>query len=184
MGMPQTAELWTAERIRALPDDGLRHEVVDGEHLVTPAPRVPHQDAVLVLATRLHAYVQEHDLGKVMISPADLELDRKTLVQPDVFVTRKRRVKSWKDALPLRLAIEVLSPSTARADRIVKRRRFQRAAIEYWIMDLDARIVERWQPGDRRPEVLEENLEWRAEPSVPPLSLDLGAFFREVHAEE
>jgi len=80
MHMPQTAELWTAERIRALPDDGLRHEVVDGEHLVTPAPRVVHQEAVLALAARLRAHVKKHDLGNVMISPADIELDRKTLV--------------------------------------------------------------------------------------------------------
>ncbi len=184
MGMPQTAELWTAERIRALPDDGLRHEVVDGEHLVTPAPRAPHQNAVLLLATELRAYVKRHDVGNVMVSPADLELDRKTLLQPDVFVCRSRRVRTWKDALPLRLAIEVLSPSTARADRIVKRRRFQRSSIEYWIVDLDARIVERWRPGDRRPEVLEVKLEWRPDPSAPLFSLDLPSFFREVHAED
>ena len=184
MGMPQTAGIWTAERIRALPDDGLRHEVVDGEHLVSPAPRAPHQDAVLLLAIELRAYVKRNGLGKVMVSPADLELDRKSLMQPDVFVTRNRRVKTWKDALPLRLAIEVLSPSTARADRIIKRRRFQRAAIEYWIVDLDARVVERWRPGDARPEVAADRLEWQPEPSAPPLALDLVALFREVHAEE
>jgi len=184
MGMPQAAEIWTAERIRALPDDGLRHEVVDGEHLVTPAPRPPHQDAVFVVSRLLHDYVKQHALGKVMFSPADLELDRKSLMQPDVFVTRNRRVKTWKDALPLRLAIEVLSPSTARADRIVKRRRFQRALIEYWIVDLDARVVERWRPSDKRPEVAAEKLEWKPEPTLPPFTLDLVALFREVHAED
>ena len=184
MGMPQAAEIWTAERIRALPDDGLRHEVVDGEHLVSPAPRAPHQDAVFVLSRLLHEYVKRHALGKVMFSPADIELDRRTLVQPDVFVTRNRRVKTWKDALPLRLAIEVLSPSTARADRIVKRRRFQRAAIEYWIVDLDARVVERWRPADKRPEIASEKLEWHPEPAVPPLVIDLVALFREVHGED
>lgn len=184
MGMPQAAEIWTAERIRALPDDGRRHEVVDGEHLVTPAPRVPHQDAVLLLATQLRAYVKPHGLGKVMVSPADLELDRKTLVQPDVFVSRNRRVKTWKDALPLRLAVEILSPSTARADRIVKRHRFQRAAVEYWIVDLDARLVERWRPGDKRPEVLADRLEWRPEKTLPPLLVTLPSLFREVHAED
>jgi Uma2 family endonuclease len=184
MGMPQAAEIWTAERIRALPDDGLRHEVVDGEHLVSPSPRPLHQAAVAELMVRLDPYVREHRLGRVWTSPADLELDRKSLMQPDVFVTRNRRVKTWKDALPLRLAVEVLSPSTARADRIVKRRRFQRAAIEYWIVDLDARVVERWRPGDARPEVATEKLEWRPEPALPPLVLDLVAFFREVHAED
>ena len=183
MGMPQTAE-WTAERIRALPDDGLRHEVVDGEHLVTPAPRAPHQIAVFELAKRLDAYVVEHGLGRVMHSPADLEFDPRTLMQPDLFVTASRRVKTWRDALPIRLAVEVLSPSSARADRIVKRRRLQRAGVpEYWIVDLDARIVERWRPSDKRPEVLEARLVWRPEGAPEPLLLDLRELFREVEGE-
>jgi Uma2 family endonuclease len=185
MGMPQAAEVWTAEQVRALPDDGLRHEVVDGEHLVTPAPRAPHQIALSELEALLRPYVKEHGLGRVIHSPADLEFDPHTLMQPDLFVTSTRRVKTWQDALPIRLAVEVLSPSTARADRIVKRRRFQRARVsEYWIVDLDARLIERWRPGDRRPEVLEEHLEWRPESSVAPLVLDLPAYFREVHTED
>jgi Uma2 family endonuclease len=185
MGMPQAAEVWTAEQLRALPDDGLRHEVVDGEHLVTPAPRAPHQIALSELEALLRPYVKEHALGRVIHSPADLEFDPHTLMQPDLFVTAGRRVKTWQDALPLRLAVEVLSPSTARADRILKRRRLQRAKVpEYWIVDLDARLIERWRPGDSRPEVLEERLEWRPEPSLAPLALDLPAFFREVHAED
>ena len=185
MGMPQAAEVWTAEQVRALPDDDLRHEVVDGEHLVTPAPRAPHQIAVFELMRCLDPYVRRHGLGRVMHSPADLEFDAHTLLQPDLFVTSSRRVKTWQDALPLRLAVEVLSPSTERADRIVKRRRLQRARVpEYWIVDLDARLVERWRPGGRRPEVLEERLEWRPEPSLAPLVLDLPALFREVHAED
>ena len=185
MGMPQTAEVWTAERIRALPDDRLRHEVVDGEHLVTPAPRPRHQMAVAAVFRRLDPYVREHGLGHVMTSPADLELDVKTLVQPDVFVTAAVRLKTWDDALPLRLAVEVLSPSSARADRIVKRRRLQRAGVpEYWIVDLDARLVERWRAADKRPEVLEERLMWQPEAGLEPLALDLPLFFREVYGED
>jgi Uma2 family endonuclease len=185
MGMPQTAETWTAERIRALPDDRLRHEVVDGEHLVTPAPRLVHQRAVDLFRVALRSYVAANALGECFSSPSDVELDPWTLVQPDLFVTARRRAKDWSEILPLRLAVEVLSPSTARADRFVKRRRFQKAGIpEYWIVDLDARLVERWRPGDVRPEVLAEKLEWQPEPSLPPLVLDLVALFREVHAEE
>ena len=183
MGMPQTAEIWTAERVRALPDDGLRHEVVDGEHLVTPAPRLLHQRAVGFLERQLWSYASANGLGECFHSPADVELDPRTLLQPDVFVTARVGAKSWSDILPLRLAVEVLSPSTARADRLVKRRRFQRAAVEYWIVDLDARLLERWRPGDERPEVAAEQLEWQPEPSVPPLLLDLVTFFKQVHAE-
>ncbi len=184
MGMPQTAEGWTAERIRALPDDGLRHEVVDGEHLVSPSPRIQHQRAVGWLQDVLRRYVAAGNLGECLSSPADVELDPRTLVQPDVFVTARRRARDWTEILPLRLAIEILSPSTARADRIVKRRRFQRAGVEYWIVDLDARLVERWHPGDERPEVAAERLEWQPGPAMPALTLDLVALFREVHAEE
>ena len=184
MGMPQAAETWTAEQIRALPDDGLRHEVVDGEHLVSPSPRLKHQRALGLLFGPLTLYVVEHRLGECLTSPADVELDPHTLVQPDIFVTATRRAKDWTEILPLRLAVEILSPSTARADRIVKRRRFQRAAIQCWIVDLDARVVERWFPGDERPEIATEKLEWQPEPAVPPLVLDLPPFFREVHAED
>ena len=77
--------------------------------------------------------------------------------------------------------MEVLSPSTARADRQVKRRRYQRHGVpEYWIVDLDARLVERWRPADERPEILAERLEWRAVPEAPPLEIDLGEYFSEV----
>ena len=184
MGMPQAAELWTAERIRALPDDRLRHEVVDGEHLVTPAPRLVHERAVELLRDVLRPFVRAHSLGELFAAPADVELDPHTMVQPDVFVTAVRRAKTWREILPLRLAVEVLSPSTARADRLVKRPRYQREGIEFWIVDLDARLVERWLPGDARPEILTERLEWRPSASAEPLRLDLPSFFREVHAEE
>jgi Uma2 family endonuclease len=182
--MPQTVESWTAERVRALPDDGLRHEVVDGEHLMTPSPRAPHQVALSELEALLRPYVREHGLGQVLHSPADIEFDPRTLMQPDLFVTSHRRVRDWADAQPLRLAVEVLSPSTARADRFVKRRRYQRAGVpEYWIVDLDARLIERWRPGDERPEVLAESLDWRPDLSLPPLTLDLSRFFAEANAD-
>ncbi len=183
MGMPQAAELWTAERIRALPDDRLRHEVVDGEHLVTPAPRLVHERAVGLISNALWPYVRAHGLGECFASPADVEFDPHTMVQPDVFVTAVRRAKTWRDILPLRLAVEVLSPSTARADRLVKRPRYQREGVEFWIVDQDARLVERWRPGDARPEILTERLEWRPEGAQEPLLFDLEAFFREVGGE-
>jgi Uma2 family endonuclease len=79
--------------------------------------------------------------------------------------------------------VEVLSPSTARADRRVKRLRYQRQGIpEYWIVDLDARLVERWRPKDERPEIVDETLSWRPAPSGAALSLDLAELFSEVLA--
>lgn len=188
MGMPQATQEWTAEMVRALPDDGKRYEVIDGELFVTPAPRLLHQRAVLEIATPLRSYVRLHDLGELLCSPADIEFDPKTLVQPDVFVaplTQGRRPRTWKEVRGLLLAVEVLSPSTARADRVVKRRRYQRAGVpEYWVVDLDARLVERWRPGDERPELISETLTWQPLPSAEALAIDLPAFFAEVVGPE
>ena len=143
MGMPEQATRWTAAMVRALPDDGNRYEVVDGELLVTPAPARPHQWVVGAIHVELELYARAQQRFVVMLSPSDVELDRYGLVQPDVFVeglVDGRPAGEWNAGAPLLLAVEVLSPSTARADRTTKRRRYQRARIpEYWIVDPDAR---------------------------------------------
>ena len=79
------------------------------------------------------------------------------------------------------LAVEILSPVTARADRIVKRRLYQGEGVpEYWIVDVDARLVERWRPGDERPEIVTDRLEWRPDPAHSALEMELAAYFVEV----
>jgi len=184
MGMPQAAEGWTAEMVRALPDDGNRYEVVDGELLVSPAPRLRHQEAVTELMFAVRPYVHGHGLGCALASPADIEFDPRTLVQPDLFVAplvAGRRPREWSEIKQLLLAVEVLSPSTARADRTVKRRRYQRHAVpQYWLVDLDARLVERWRPEDDRPEIVTDTLLWHPDPNVPPLEIDLPRLFAAV----
>jgi Uma2 family endonuclease len=184
MGMPQAAQRWTADMVRALPADGNRHEVIAGQLFVTPAPNFDHQAAVGRLLLRLIPYVDAHGLGYAVSSPADIEFDRETLVQPDLFVAPRvegRRPKRWSEIKALVLAVEVLSPSTARADRTVKRRLFQRVGVpEYWIVDVEARLIERWRPGDERPEVVTDTLEWRPDPNAPALEIDLPQLFAEI----
>lgn len=183
MGMPEAAARWTRDAVLALPDDGYRYELFDGELLVTPAPSGLHQLALALLYDRLAPYVTAHRLGKALWSPADLSLGGDQLAQPDLFVVPslpedRRDWASYPDPI---LVIEVLSPSTARVDRIVKRRRFQRAGIpEYWVVDLDSRTVDRWRPPDERPEVLDESLLWHPAGSGEAFTLDLAGYFREV----
>jgi Uma2 family endonuclease len=185
MGMPQVAHLWTPDEVRALPDDGRRYEVVAGELLVTPAPSFLHQEAVGRLYRMLSDYTERTAVGHASMSPADIEPEAGALVQPDVFVgplLEGRRPRTWADFSHLLLAVEVLSPSTARADRTVKRLFFQRSGVtEYWIVDVDARLVERWRPGDDRPAVLTETLKWTPDPATAPLEIDLPRFFALVH---
>ncbi|HET8713006.1 MAG TPA: Uma2 family endonuclease [Gemmatimonadales bacterium] len=181
--MPELLQGWTAARVRQLPDDGRRYEVVDGELLVTPAPSWNHQAAVAELYVALRSYCKAAKVGEAVMSPADIEFDVKTLVQPDVFIVPldKGRPKEWSDIRDLMLAAEVISPSSARADRTVKRRRYQRAGVpEYWIVDVDARVIERWHPADERPEVVIDELLWQPHGSAVTFQLDLAEFFRSV----
>ncbi len=187
MGMAQATIRWTADMVRALPDDGKRYEVIDGELFVTPAPTWEHQAASRALFVRLHPYVSALSLGVVFYAPADVEFSGERMVEPDLFVAplvAGRAPRTWEEAGRLLLAVEIVSPGTARADRQVKRRLYQREGVpEYWIVDVAARLVERWRPGDERPEILAEHLEWQAAPDQGALRIELDEYFREVVGE-
>ena len=184
MGMPIAQERrWSVEDVWALPDDGNRYETVDGELLVSPTPRFVHQRAVSRLGFLLTAYVSQHGIGELLYAPYDVVLDPFTLVQPDVLVIHPVGMDVVRGAVPPPapfLAIEVLSPTTARADRIRKRPRYQRAGIECWLVDLESELVERWTAESERPEVCTERLVWQPAGAGAPLSLDVAAFMREV----
>ena len=166
MGMPAAhPPVSTIAELLALPADGLRHELLDGVHVVTPAPALLHQRAVGGVWAHLRAAVAGRDDVETFTSPADVVLGPRTLVQPDLFVVRRtpgQRLTRWADVgIPL-LAVEVLSPGTAPRDRGAKRKIYQRAGVsEYWIVDLEVRLIERWRPDDRRPEIADETLAWR-----------------------
>ena len=196
MGMPASTPIlpdrsrhdWTVEQLHALPDDGNRYEVVDGELLVTPAPSWLHQGAVGELYVLLREYARQHGLHCVM-APADVAFSRTDVVEPDVFVTPRRidgaLPRDFDDVRHLVLAVEVLSPSSIRADRHVKRRLYQRERVdEYWVVDASHRVVERWRPETEVPDVLAESLAWAPAAGAEPLVIDLAAYFRRVHGEE
>lgn len=172
---------WTVADWEVLPDDGKRYEIIDGELFVTPAPIPDHQRLAFEVAVRLAEYLRRAPVGEMMMSPADIELAEDTVVQPDVFVVpldAGRRPRTWREITRLLIAVEVISPSTARVDRIVKRGRYQRAGVgEYWIVDGQARLIERWRPEDERPEILSEELIWQPDHAYAPLRLELPGLF-------
>lgn len=178
MGMPAHQSQWNADMVRSLPDDGQRYELIDGVLLVSPAPSKRHQRAVRMLLIALQSYCDPHNLGEALSSPADIALSPTDLVQPDVFVVPVITA-SWDDARDLLLAVEVVSPSSAHTDRHVKRPRYQRERVpEFWIVDLDARIFERWRPDDVQPEVIADVMTWQPVPDISALSIPLDDFFR------
>lgn len=174
---------YSADMVRALPDDGNRYETVHGELLVTPAPRLWHQEIVGRLYRTLGEYLEENPFGHVMVSPADISWDSDTLVQPDVFVADLEEVRSldWSTVKHLLLAVEVLSPTTARHDRFTKRRLYQEVGVPtYWIVDPDQRLVEVWQPGDKLPTSMSERVTWSPSGSNAALMIELGELFRSI----
>src|SRR5262245_48105103 len=182
--MPSVKRDWTVADVHALPDDGKRYEVIDGELFVTPAPALRHQEAVAKLYVTLADYLKRERLGHAFFAPADVVFSPRRGVQPDVFVTplvSGRRPEHFDDVGRLVLAVEILSPSTARADRVAKRTLYREEKVpDYWIVDLDARAVERSTPDNTRPEILVDRLDWRPEGASEPLVIDLVDYFRSV----
>lgn len=168
MSMPLSS-YFSATDVRALPDDGKRYETVHGELLVTPAPGGPHQVLLSDLHLVLGNYLAAHAIKGLLWSPADISFGDDTLVQPDLFVADIAlflRTRKWLDIRTLYLVIEVISPSSARADRFSKRRLYQEQGIpEYWVIDIDQRYVEVWTPDAHFPRIAREQLVWR-HPSV------------------
>ncbi len=184
MGMPATQTHWTVDMVHALPDDGKRHEIIDGELFVTPAPSYDHQDTAFLLARQLHAYLATDRVGHMFMAPTDVVFDAHTLVQPDLVVVpliAGKRPHSYAEAGKPLLAIEIVSPTSARTDRVRKRELYQREGVpEYWIVDPDARVVERWRPEDSRPEILVDRITWQPERAREPMTIELAALWEEV----
>ncbi len=134
------AQPWTYRDLVALPDDGLRHELLDGEHVVSPSPGTSHQMISMQLSLILGGYVNEHRLGQVFHAPYDIKLSMITVLVPDlVFFTAERfaLVVNEKHATAAPdLVVEILSPGTRRRDKGRKRAIYEREGVgEYWIVD-------------------------------------------------
>jgi Uma2 family endonuclease len=184
MAMPNVQRRWTAADLARLPYDGQRYEVIDGALYVTPAPSLRHQEAAFVLAMSLREYLDRERVGHVFMAPADVQFSPTTVVQPDVLVmplVDARRPEHFAEVRRLLVAIEVLSPGTARADRVAKRVVYREGPVDqYWLVDLDARTLDRSLRSELRPEVLPERLAWHPAGAATPFILDVPAYFARV----
>jgi Uma2 family endonuclease len=140
---------YTRADLLAIPDDGHRYELVDGSLVVTPAPSLRHQEALLNLAVVLKARCPA-DLV-VLVAPFDVALATDTVLQPDVLVARRSDLTDRDLPTAPVLAVEVLSPSTRRIDLTLKRARFEAAGCPaYWVVDPDTPSITAWQLVDGR----------------------------------
>lgn len=173
--------------VDALPDDGQRYELIDGELFVTPAPAEHHQLIVGELHGRLREFLKGYPIGRAILSPADVRRGDRTRnrVQPDVFVVRLSDGKRPAYPYELRdllLAVEVSSPGNPLLDYQRKRELYLREGVEeYWIINPDARNISRWRGRGDPGEVLSARVEW-SPGDGSTFVLELAEFFADALA--
>ena len=181
----QGATKLTYDDFLLLPDDGMRHELIDGEHFVSPAPHLRHQRVLQRLFYEIETFLRQSLLGEVFVAPADVVFTRFDVVEPDLlYVSRSRAdilgayVKGAPD-----LVIEILSPSNRRYDEVTKRDLYDRTGVpEYWLVDPEAETVKVFRrEGERfgRPQLLSTRDEdVLGSPQLPGLAIPISALFK------
>jgi len=168
------------------PDDGQRHELIEGEHVVTPSPNARHQRIAGTLHALIWHYLEGHPIGEVFIAPFDVVLSEFSVVEPDVLYLSNERAAAALTEAHVRgvpeLVIEVMSKSTRRRDETVKRALYERMGVtEYWVVDPRARAVRIYRNEGSRfgtPTRLEPPALLRT-PLLPGLGISLERVFRE-----
>ena len=171
------------ERLRDAAPPGPRYEYLDGEILLSPSPNLVHQRIVVRLTVLLEPFVRDNRLGELVVSPFDVRFGTRRVFQPDVLVMTPEDVASGrKDAArELGLAVEVVSPGSARHDRVRKRPAYQEERVdELWLIDPESELVERWSPSDERPEIVTTVLTWAPAGTDAVLPIDLITLFAEA----
>lgn len=184
---PQTATRMTYEEFMALPDDGKRYELIEGELILNPSPVPRHQEIVGNIYAALRGFFQTHAIGRVFLGPLDIVLADATILEPDVLAILNERApligpKNVQGAPDI--AVEVLSPWSRRRDEGVKRRLYEHHGVnEYWIVDPESEIVRIYRRAgaafDRPVEIHNDEGGSITSPLLPNFSLDV----RDVFAE-
>jgi len=141
--------IWTYTDYCVLPQDYRRHEIIEGDHIVTPSPTTRHQKVLAALQFLLDTHVRSQKLGTLLFAPMDVVLSETSVVQPDLlFVSTLREhiiTEPYVDGPP-DLVIEALSASTAAMDRGGKMRLYAKYGIRhYWIIDPQGLTLEMFE---------------------------------------
>ena len=168
------------------PDDGKRHELIDGEHYVTPSPNTKHQAVSGNLHFMIRGWIEEHPVGKVFFAPFDIVFTQFDVVEPDLLYMSNQRAANILTSKHVagvpELVIEIGSPSTRKRDETLKRRLYERTGVdEYRVVDPDVdaiRVFRRQGKGFDRPvELSAEAGDVLTTPLLPGLQLPLARVF-------
>lgn len=170
------------------PDDGRRHELIDGEHYVTPSPNIRHQQILVEFVFLIRSWLEDHPIGRLFAAPLDVVLSEFDVVEPDILYLSHERATEVLTAQHLRgapeLVVEIGSRGTRKRDETIKRRLYERKGIsEYWFVDPELQVVRVYRregPGFARPvELSREAGDLLTTPLLPGLTLQLDRVFRE-----
>jgi Uma2 family endonuclease len=177
---------YTYDDFLHFPNDGRRHEIIDGEHYVTPSPNLRHQRIARKLLSLLDAHVTAQHLGEVFMAPFDVVLTDLDIVEPDLFyisaaraaIVTDQNVRGAPD-----LVIEVLSPSTHKTDEVTKRKLYDRCGVlEYWVIDPELETVKVYRRSEgafaRVAELSRETGDHLTTPLMPELTVALDRIFQ------
>jgi Uma2 family endonuclease len=155
------------------PDDGLRHEIIEGEHYVSPSPSTRHQRILLNLSYLMQSYLQAHPVGEIFFAPYDVLLSEFNILVPDlIYISNERSelitAKNLQGSPDL--VVEILSPSTRSRDKRLKRDVYERTGVgEYWVVDPAGDVVEVYR---RSADEAESGTSLTAETFHPPRRYD------------
>lgn len=170
------------------PDDGRRHELIDGDHYVTPAPNATHQIILGNLHLLIGNWLEAYPIGRVFLSPFDVVASNFDVVEPDLLYLSHARANAVLTPKHIRgvpeLVVEIASKSTRRRDETIKRQLYERSGVtEYWGIDPELasiRVYRRNEQGFERPiELSNERGDTLDTPLLPELRLSLARIFRD-----
>ena len=183
-GTPASVK-FTYEDFLNFPDDGRRHEIIDGEHYVTPSPNTKHQTVSMNLTGALLLYLKQHPFGRLFAAPFDVAFSDLDVVEPDLlYISRERadiittqHVRGAPD-----LVVEILSPGTRKTDEVTKRKLYERFGVqEYWVVDPDLDAIKIYRRLDhafaRIAELTVEHGDVLTTPLLPDFSATLSEIF-------
>jgi Uncharacterized protein conserved in cyanobacteria len=137
---------YSAQDFERLPEGPPYYQLIEGALIMSPAPSYSHQRTVGKVFLKLSRLLEEKGQGEVLISSIDVYLDEKNVFQPDIVVLLKEgKAKVEEKGIfgPPDVVVEILSPSTAYYDLIVKKGVYERAGVkEYWILDPNRKTFE------------------------------------------
>ena len=170
------------------PDDGKRHELIDGEHYVTPSPNTKHQGILVELLWTLRSYLETHPIGRVFCAPFDIVFSAHDVVEPDLVYLSHERAATVLTPQNARgapeVVVEIASKSTRKRDETIKRRLYERDGVsEYWVVDPEVDSIRVYRrEGDRFDRAIEltsERGDALTTPLLPGLEIELARIFAE-----